>query len=145
MAKIVVAVDGSDSGVTAARAAVELAQCCFKELTFVHVVSLKPGQIGTPEYPDRPDVPEKWSVFQEPLAIARAVGATAHCEVLFGHEAEQILRYVRVNAVDLLVMGSVGTSGIREFLLGSVAARVVESAPCSVLIVRPGLRLVQGE
>lgn len=74
MAKAMVAVDGSDYGVTAARAAVELAQCCFRELVLVHVVSLRPGQIGTAEYPERPDLPETWPVFQEPLAIAREVG-----------------------------------------------------------------------
>ena len=48
MTKIIVAVDGSDYGVAAARTAVELARGCqLGELTFVHVVSLKPGQIGT--------------------------------------------------------------------------------------------------
>jgi|YNPNPStandDraft_1061719.scaffolds.fasta_scaffold12196_8 nucleotide-binding universal stress UspA family protein len=142
MRKVIVAVDGSDYGVTAARTAVELAQAChLGELTFVHVVSLKPGQIGTLEYPDRPDIPERWPVFQEPLGIARAAGVKVRCEVLYGHPAEQLLHYARQQKVDLIIMGSLGTSGIKEFFLGSVASRVVADAPCSVWVVRPGFRL----
>ena len=60
MKQVMVAIDGSDYGVTAARAAVEMAQkCAFWDITFVHVVHLKPGQIGTEEYPERPDLPER--------------------------------------------------------------------------------------
>ena len=144
MTKVMVAVDGSDYGVTAARTAVELAQAChLGDLTFVHVVSLKPGQIGTPEYPERPDIPERWPVFQEPLGIARSADVKARCEVLYGHPAEQLLHYARQKQVDLIVMGSLGTGGIKEFFLGSVASRVVASAPCSVWVVRPGFRLAK--
>jgi nucleotide-binding universal stress UspA family protein len=143
MTKIIVAVDGSDYGIAAARTAVELAQACHLEsLTFVHVVSLKSGQLGTPEYPERPDIPEQWPVFQEPLGIARPAGVMARCEVLYGHPAEQLLHYARQQKVDLIVMGSLGISGIKEFFLGSVASRVVADAPCSVWVVRPGFQLV---
>jgi nucleotide-binding universal stress UspA family protein len=37
---------------------------------------------------------------------------------------------------DLIVMGSHGYTGIRRFVLGSVASSVVSHAPCSVEIVR---------
>jgi nucleotide-binding universal stress UspA family protein len=37
---------------------------------------------------------------------------------------------------DLLVMGTHGRAGLRHFLLGSVAERVVQGAHCSVLIVK---------
>lgn len=142
MKRVMVAIDGSDYGVTAARAAVDMAkECVSGPVTFVHVVTLKPGQIGTDDYPERPDLPERWSVFQEPLVIARSLGVNVHCEVLFGHAAEQLLRYARRERVDLIVMGSLGESGIKDFFLGSVATRVVANAPCSVLVVRPGFRL----
>jgi nucleotide-binding universal stress UspA family protein len=142
MKQVVVAVDGSDYGVTAARAAVEMAKkCAFWDITFVHVVTLKPGQIGTEEYPQRPDLPERWPVFQEPLAIARSAGVKVRCEVLFGHAAEQLLHYSRREGIDLIVMGSLGESGIKGFFLGSVATRVVAHATCSVMVVRPGFRL----
>ena len=37
---------------------------------------------------------------------------------------------------DLIVVGTVGRTGLRRALLGSVAETVVKGAPCSVLIVR---------
>ncbi len=141
MTRAIVAIDGSDYGVTAARTAIKLAQRChFEDLAFVHVVSLKPGQLGTSEYPDRPDLPEEWPVFQEPLTIARQAGAEVHCKVLYGNPAEELLHHARQNETDLIVLGSLGHTGIKEFLLGSVATRVVAHAPCSVLVVRPGFR-----
>lgn len=144
MTKIMVAVDGSDYSITAVRTAVELVKACgLEELTCVHVVSLKPGQIGTLDYPERPDIPEQWPVCREPLGIARSAGVKMHCEVLYGHPAEQILHYARKKQVDLIIMGSLGISNIKEFFLGSVASRVVANAPCSVLVVRPGFRLTR--
>lgn len=142
MTKIMVAIDGSDYGIAAVRTAIELAQSCsLKELTCVHVVSLKPGEIGKLDYPERPDTPERWPICQEPLVIARSAGVKMRCVVLYGNPAEQILHYARQKQVDLIIMGSLGISGIKEFFLGSVATRVVANAPCSVLIVRPGFRL----
>jgi nucleotide-binding universal stress UspA family protein len=115
---------------------------CINELCcFVHVVSLKPGQLGTDAYPERPDLPETWPVFQEPLAIAREAGIPVRCEVLFGNISDIILRHAREKQVDLIVVGSLGQSGIKESLLGNVATRVTAHAPCSVLVVRPGFRL----
>jgi len=142
MEKILAAIDRSDHSVTAARAAIDLTQLQpVGEVRFVHVVSLQPGQLGTEEYPERPDVPEEWPMFQEPLAIGREANVSVHCEVLFGNEAEMLLHYAQEENVDLIVLGSLGESGIKDFLLGSVARRVASHAPCSVMIVRPGFRL----
>lgn len=41
-------------------------------------------------------------------------------------------------AIDLIVMGTHGRTGLRRMLLGSVAEKVVRHAPCSVLAVRGG-------
>jgi len=142
MKKILVAIDKSEYSVTAARAAIDLVQLQpVDDVRFVHIVSLKPGQLGTDDYPERPDVPEEWPVFQEPLAIAREAGVPVTCEVLFGNEAEMILHHAREQDVELIILGSLGESGIKEFFLGSVATRVTAHAPCSVMIVRPGFRL----
>ena len=142
MERIFVAIDESEYSVTAARAAVDLARLQpVDDLRFVHIVSLKPGQLGRDEYPERPDLPEEWPVFQEPLAIAREANVPVRCEVLFGNPAEMILHHARKQKADLIVVGSLGESDIKEFLLGNVATRVTAHAPCTVLIVRPGFRL----
>jgi len=142
MRKVIVAIDESGYSMTAAQAGIELARCyAVEELSFVHVVPLKPGQVGTAEYPERPDLPEEWPVFQEPLTIARETGIPVHCEVLYGNAAETLIHHAREKEADLIVVGNLGESGIKEFLLGSVASRLTAHAPCSVLIVRPGFRL----
>ena len=47
-----------------------------------------------------------------------------------------IVEYARKERVDLIVMGTHGRSGVQHLLMGSVAERVVRSAPCPVLTVR---------
>ena len=57
-------------------------------------------------------------------------------EVADGHPAETIVRIAQERAVDLIVMGTHGRTGLRHALLGSVAEKVVCRAPCPVLTVR---------
>jgi nucleotide-binding universal stress UspA family protein len=49
--------------------------------------------------------------------------------------AAAITDYARAHHVDHIVMGARGSSALRRFL-GSVSARVVAEAPCSVTVVR---------
>jgi universal stress protein A len=57
-------------------------------------------------------------------------------EVLFGRGATTIAEYARERNVDLIVMGTHGRTGIAHLLIGSVAERLVRTAPCPVLTVR---------
>jgi len=56
--------------------------------------------------------------------------------VVTGHPADGILDYVADNEVDLLVMGTHGRSGLRRYLTGSVAERVLRLSPVPVLTTR---------
>ena len=49
--------------------------------------------------------------------------------------AQTIVEYAKNNGMDLIVIGTQGRSGVSRFLLGSVAERVVRTAPCPVLSV----------
>lgn len=49
--------------------------------------------------------------------------------------AEAITRYATENAIDLIVTGTHGRGAVKHFLMGSVAERVVRTAPCPVLTV----------
>lgn len=53
-----------------------------------------------------------------------------------GHAAGEILKAARQQKADLILMGSKGETGLRRFLMGSVAQTVSHHAPCSVLVVR---------
>ena len=56
--------------------------------------------------------------------------------LLEGVAHDQIVRAARRKKADLLVLGTHGRTGVARFFLGSVAGRVVASAPCPVLTVR---------
>jgi universal stress protein A len=49
----------------------------------------------------------------------------------------EIVRYAKEAAIDLIVIGTHGRTGLKHVLLGSVAENVVRKAPCPVLTVRP--------
>lgn len=49
--------------------------------------------------------------------------------------AEVITRYAKANDIDLIVTGTHGRGAVKQFLMGSVAERVVRTAPCPVLTV----------
>jgi nucleotide-binding universal stress UspA family protein len=52
-----------------------------------------------------------------------------------GDPAEELLEVARAANADLVVVGRRGTDFVARTLLGSVAGRVVEHAPCDVLVV----------
>ena len=57
-------------------------------------------------------------------------------EIRFGHPGEEIPDYAQENSADLIVIPSHGRHGMRRFVLGSVAERVLRYAPCPVLVLR---------
>jgi nucleotide-binding universal stress UspA family protein len=60
-------------------------------------------------------------------------------EVLFGWAAENLVDYASKNGVDLIVMSSHGRSGIKRWLMGSVADKVMRISNTPVLLLRaPG-------
>lgn len=56
--------------------------------------------------------------------------------VLHGDPLEQILSYLHKHRADLVVVGTRGLSRGTRLLLGSVSSRLVNEAPCPVLVVR---------
>src|SRR5262245_7507233 len=57
--------------------------------------------------------------------------------VEWGLPVVEILRYASTHRIGLIAMGTHGRRHLKEMWLGSVAANVVRSAPCTVLVVRP--------
>jgi len=54
--------------------------------------------------------------------------------------AEEIAKYAAEERIDLIVVGTHARSGVAHLLQGSVAEKVVRTAPCPVLIVHHGER-----
>jgi nucleotide-binding universal stress UspA family protein len=54
---------------------------------------------------------------------------------LKGDPGDELLSYSKDSGADVLVMGSIGRTGISRFLLGSVAEKVVRHSKVPVMVV----------
>jgi nucleotide-binding universal stress UspA family protein len=57
-------------------------------------------------------------------------------DVRIGHAAGGITAFAEENATDLIVLATHGLTGLKRFLMGSVAERVVRFAPCAVFATK---------
>ena len=57
--------------------------------------------------------------------------------VVAGDAWEEIIFYIHSNSIDLLIMGTHGRKGFDKIIFGSVAERVIKTAPVPVLVVNP--------
>jgi nucleotide-binding universal stress UspA family protein len=127
--------DLCDASRAALPLAIQLARQLDAELLLLHVLSFDPA---VPEpLPPAHDLP---ALVRRELAGARRQAVRAgvrsvRVAVRTGDPAEEIVELVRREPIDLLVMGTHARKGLQRVALGSVAARVVRSAPCPVLTV----------
>jgi nucleotide-binding universal stress UspA family protein len=67
---------------------------------------------------------------------ARKEGVDARPLLLDGFADEAIIKAAKTQRADLIVLGTHGRRGAARLFLGSVAARVISTAPCPVMTVR---------
>jgi nucleotide-binding universal stress UspA family protein len=60
-------------------------------------------------------------------------------EMAVGHPAEEILRYADENNIDLVLLATHGHSGVRRWVMGSVADKVLRASKAPVWLVRAGI------
>ena len=73
----------------------------------------------------------------EALAREKLAGVSHEIVVASGNAAPEILDLAAKRDIDLIVMGTHGRTGVKHFLLGSVAERVVREASVPVLTIHP--------
>jgi len=121
---VLVATDRSETAERAVRFAAEMADRYEAELVVLRVLVDNAG--------DRTEVARELAEHVETLAPERK-----RSTVVSGEDpAETIVEAARREKADVLVVGSVGMSGRREFLLRNVPNRVSHNAPCTVVIVQ---------
>jgi len=79
---------------------------------------------------------EAETILKNALDAVGEIPGEVHTEILEGAPAEAILDVANARKSDLIVMGSRGLGRLRGALLGSQSQKVVQHAPCPVLIVR---------
>jgi nucleotide-binding universal stress UspA family protein len=70
------------------------------------------------------------------VAKAKKAGVRTSGLLLEGNPAQQIVRAAKSTRTDMIVMGTHGRTGLAKLFIGSVAQRVVSTAPCPVLTIR---------
>lgn len=91
-----------------------------------------------PLTPVLPDVMERAEESLQRYAqqIRTQTGITVKTHVVTGYAAEDIVHTAKELKADLILMGTHGRTGLRRFLIGSVAEKVVRRTPCPVFIVK---------
>ena len=70
------------------------------------------------------------------VASAEMISANASYKIKVGSAFHEISDEIKAINVDLVVMGTAGSSGVEEYLVGSNAERVVRNANCPVITLR---------
>lgn len=142
--RILVATDFSDPALPAVAAAAVEARRPGTRVTIIHAVDFTPvladpslalgagGPAVSPEVIEEVDD----EIAQRLAAALAAHGIKGECVVAQGPAAGAIVDTAERIGADLLIVGTLGTTGFKRMLLGSVAEAVVRNAPCSVLVVR---------
>jgi nucleotide-binding universal stress UspA family protein len=136
---ILLGVDGSEHALHAAKTASDLARNMKSNILRI-VVAFDP----VPPYLGEPNLQaaisarmkEADTILQKALEAVGEIPGEVHTEILEGSPAEAILDVANTRKVDLIVMGSRGLGRLKGLLIGSQSQKVVQHAPCPVLIVR---------
>jgi len=141
--KILVAIDDSEIAVNVIQEAAQLAKALNSEITVVEVMTLDPYladaylKLGQ----SNELIERVRSYVQENLDKAEKkfedLGLTVGTKILEGFSIhEEIIGAAQNLGSDLIIMGSHGRTGIKKFILGSVAQKVLGESHIPVLIVR---------
>lgn len=135
---ILVAVDGSEHALHAARVAGELALSLEGKLVIVTVFDPVPTYLGdtsmqayVTEQKIRAD-----KILTEALEVVGIAPVDLITEILEGPVAEAVLRAAEVHGTELIVMGTRGLGRLAGAILGSQSQKVIASATCPVLLVK---------
>jgi nucleotide-binding universal stress UspA family protein len=137
--KILVATDGSEHGERAAKVAIEIAKLSGGTVTAIYVAD-------TSKTSHLPDDMLLYSIRDLLLKegneavdyvgkMAKDAGVNFESIVAEGNPGEEIIHYSEKAGMNIIVLGTVGRTGLDKFLLGSVAEKIVRNSKIPVLTV----------
>jgi nucleotide-binding universal stress UspA family protein len=138
--RILCPVDGSETSGRALGEAIHLARALKSPLTVLTVVqplrSLIPPVIAVSEESRQAHREAQTAEFETFVDTFDYHGVDHERIIRDGQPHEEILKSVKQRDAQLLVMGSVGRTGMARVLLGSVAEKVARQLPCSIMTVK---------
>src|SRR5215469_652560 len=139
--RIVAPTDFSPRSEEAIRYAVQLAKLVRARLTLLHVIpeaaSTPHAIAGFPAYKVEKWRQEAGEKLHEELTKAKLEYDTVDTLMTVALDMrDEVIRIARETPADLLVLSTHGYTGWKHLLLGSNAEKILERAPCPVLVVR---------
>ncbi len=142
LTNILVPHDFSETSGAAVRYAIALARNSNARLTFLHVGTSAQAAFDT-EFPIGLEDAREDAIRERLLKIVtpqEQIEFAPQFVVRPGNPAAEVVRYAEEHGVDLIVMGTHGRGLVGHMVMGSVAEKVVRTAPCPVLTVRNPIR-----
>jgi len=126
----------TEAGATALKLARDLAKTYGSKIVLLNVVEQLPGYVAS-QLPAGLEEKTRTDAVNRLQEIAREneVAETAQTVVRQGHPSTEILEHAKESGAEMIVIAS-HDPGLADYFLGSVAARVVRHAHCSVLVTR---------
>jgi nucleotide-binding universal stress UspA family protein len=136
--KILHANDGSNPACRALQLAITTANQNGAELHSVSVEEIPPMPEFIEEVRETRGIAARrfHPVLERARAMAEQQGMTLQTHVLAGHPVRTVIELARELEADLLVIGATGHSALYERMIGSRADRIIQLAPCPVLVVK---------
>ena len=146
---IVVAIDLDEHSLPTLTMGIDLAEVHKARVTLVHVLEPTPTPPGLEAFALE-GMPIDW--VERVTAARRGVAERKLAELARDHSRlavpvtqvllsgllpETLNEFLKRESADLLVVASHGRKGVAHFFLGSVAERLMRTAPCPVLVVKP--------
>ena len=85
---------------------------------------------------DESELPTARDILEKVKTTAARESVALEPRLLQGRPYEALVKVARDEAVNLIILGSHGRTGLKRLLMGSVAERVIGQAPCPVLVVK---------
>jgi nucleotide-binding universal stress UspA family protein len=121
---ILVATDGSPHAIAALNEAIAIAKRCGS-----HIIALSAMR-------DESERAEAVKFSTEAAEMAKKEGVSAEAVTPAGRSFNTIVETAGGRAVDLIVMGTYGKTGVKKLLMGSATEKVIGNAGCAVLVVK---------
>lgn len=146
LSRLLVPVDYSEQSKRALEYAGELAHAFTATLDIVHCFD-RPSYVSDDVFIERQgkrrplievlreDAAREMAQFLSGATLPKGITVNSH--LVGGEPAGAVCERLRERDYDLVVIGNSGKSGVRQLLLGSVAARLVRLSPVPVLTIPP--------
>lgn len=147
MKKILVPCDFSDSAVQAFKFAVEVANQSKGEIILLNVVELPVvhDNVMMPTFSfEEAYLTEMEANANKDFGKMKAKwakdGVKINTHILYGSPTPTITRFVEEKKIDLIIMGTKGASGLREFFVGSNTEKIVRWSPIPVIAIKKSVK-----